>query len=208
MKTLILPILFAAALPSAAQEKLQVALSYDVQSPRAQTYEPTTFSPVQNSAPGLAFAWTGWTSGKAELSLTAALRFKGKSDLKVDGERVGRFTSEHQALGAALTWRQVVDLGLGLQVRFEKQALVPLEEGDTWSARQTRPWLTASAGHSFQAAGRVKPFVALVAALPLTSQSKPTGIATTEAEAVANQEKLVKSMAPKFEVAVQVGLRF
>jgi hypothetical protein len=210
-RTLYLALLFtllAAALPAAAQDRTSLALTYDSQSPRAQSYDPLTFSASQNRGLGLAFAWTGWSFSGTDLDLTATLRFKAKSDLEVYGEKVGKFASEHVALGAQATWRRRVDLGLGLQVRFEKQALVPEGEGDTWSARQTRPWLTASLGHTFAKAGSVRPFVALTAALPLTSTSKPTGAAQSEAEATANQEKLVRSMAPKFEVGLHVGLRF
>ncbi|MFN8011662.1 MAG: hypothetical protein U0P81_09675 [Holophagaceae bacterium] len=200
--------LLAAALPAVAQERFSAALSYDSQSPRSQSYDPITFSPAANRGFGLAFAWKARALGSADLDLTAALRFKAKSDLDVAGERAGKFASEHVALGAQVVWHPGVDLGLGLQVRFEKQALVPLEEGDTWSARQTRPWLTASLGHAFAGSGSVKPFVALVAALPLTSTGKPTGAAASDAEAQANQERLVKSLAPKFEIGLQVGLKF
>ena len=208
---ILLPALLLAlvlASPAAAQERFSAALTYDQQSPRSQSYDPITFSPASNRGFGLAFAWRGWKLGLADLDLTAALRLKATSNLDVAGGRVGKFASEHLALGAQAVWHPGVDLGLGLQARFEKQALEPDGEGETWSARQTRPWLTGMIGHTFRTAGRVQPFLALAAALPLTSTSKPTGAATTDAEARANQETLVKSLAPKFEVGLEVGVRF
>lgn len=212
MKTAILPLILVATLPLAAQERYQVGVSYDQQSPKSQTYSPFTLHPEKNAALGLTFAWTGWTFGNSDLGLMAAYRFKAKSDFTVESpygtEKTADFTSEHFAVGAQYVWRRAVDFGIGLQVRFEKQAVEPSDHFfETISVNQVRPWLSATAGHTFKTTGSTKPFVALSLALPLTSESKPAPN-PPNTDSKANDEQLVKSMAPDFEIAVQVGLRF
>lgn len=212
MKTTLLPLILAASLPLAAQARYQVALTYDQQSLKSQSYDPFTLKPEKNSALGLAFAWTGWTFGKADLGLTASYRFKGSSDFNVESpygtEKTAEITSEYFAVGAQYVWRRAIDFGFGLQVRFEKQAAEPTDRFfETISVHQVRPWISATAGHTFKTTGSTKPFVALSLALPLTSESKPAPN-PPNTTSKANDEQLVKSLAPDFEMALQVGVRF
>lgn len=210
---LILPLLAVLlALPASAQERFAAALTYDKIQGKSQSIESTAFEPKDNSGLGLAFAWSPWNLGGAQAGLTAAYRFRASSDLTVSDpiftEATATYRYEHLAIGGRFLWHKPFDIGFGLQYRFEKLSLAPKGEGETWSANLARPWIEATAGYTFKQNAAVKPFVALSVALPLTSESMPTSIPMNEAQATANQEQFVKALAPRFELAVRVGLRF
>jgi hypothetical protein len=200
------------ALPASAQERLEAALTYDKVQGKTQTVDSITVEPKDNSALGLAFAWLPWNLGEAQVGLTAAYRFKGSSDLVVSvpgiSEAAANYRYEHLAIGGRYMWRKPFDFGIGLQCRFEKLAFEPKSAGTTWSANLARPWVEAMVGYTFPQNPSVKPFIAFSLAIPLTSESKPTNPANSDAQAKANQEQLVKSTAPGFEMALRAGLRF
>jgi hypothetical protein len=202
----------AIASPMLAQERFEAALTYDKVQARAQTVTSLTFAPKDNSAAGLAFAWYPWQAGGGQLGFSAGYRFKGSSDLVVSGfgnsEAAGTFENEHIDLGLRWIWRKPFDLGVGLQYRMEKLAWeakhVP---GETWSSNWSRPWFEVLAGYTWERAS-LKPFVGFSVALPIVSESTPSSVATSETQAAANQERLVRSAGPKFEMALRIGLRF
>lgn len=212
MKTILPLLAVLLALPASAQERFEAGLTYSKLQGKSQNLDPVAFEPKDNSALGLAFAWSPWTSGDAQAGFTAAYRLRGSSDLVVSGpgfsEPAANYRYEHIALGGRYLWRKPFDFGFGLQYRFEKLALEPKAEGETWSANLARPWIEAVAGYTFKQSASYKPFIAFSVALPLTSESKPTSVPQTDAQAEANQEQFVKSVAPRFEMALRVGLRF
>jgi len=205
----ILPALLA--LPLMAQQPLSIGLTYDSQNPKNQTLDSVQISAKTNSSFGLTFGYTPWTFGSSALAITAAYRFKGTSDLTVKTPSLSGATAdykhEYTALGLQVSWRKPLDFGFGLQCRFEKTSIEGKEGGRPWAGNTARPWLNGQIGYTF-APGGVSPYVALVAAIPLTCTSKPTTPAVDEATAQANQDQLAKSMAPQFEFGIQVGLRF
>lgn len=212
MKTLVPALAVLLALPASAQDRFEAALTYDKLQGKSQTIEPVAFDPKDNSALGLAFAWSPWKLGDAQAGFTASYRFKGSSDLVVSGpgfsEATANYRYEHIAIGGRYMWRKPFDIGFGLQYRFEKLSLAPKDEGGTWSTNLARPWIEAVAGYAFKRNASYRPFVAFSVALPLTSENKPTSIPQTDAEAKANQEQFAKSVAPRFEMALRAGFRF
>lgn len=212
MKSILPLVALLVALPASAQERFDLGLTYDNAQGKSQTLDPVSFEPKDNSGLGLTFAWSPWNVGDAQLGLTAAYRFKGTSDLVMSGPGLSdasvNYRYEHADVGGRCLWRKPFDFGFGLQYRFEKVAVDPKGPGNSVSGNVTRPWIDAMAGYTFQASGAVKPFVALTVAAPLTSESKPTSIPVNDAQAQANQEQFVKSLAPRFEVALTVGMRF
>ena len=203
---------FLLAFPALAQESYEAALTYDRVQSRSQTLSPVTFAPAAQSALGVALAWYPWQAGTGQVGLSLSHRLKGKADLRisdsVSSSADGQATVKYTAVGVRWQWRQPIDLGVGLQARFESLGYEAKDgQGSPWTATWTRPWLEAMAGYTFQG-GAVKPFVALSVALPLVSESAPTSPAASDAQAEANQKQMVKATGPKFELALRVGLRF
>lgn len=218
--TRLLPLLLV--LPLTAQQPFTVGLSYDSAKPKSQYAYDNQLDADSNSNFGLHFSYAPWIFKGADLGFTAAVRFKKTSDLNgsylvFDPYPVSHqvpqyfkmdYTYSYEAIGLRCLWHKPFDFGFGLQGRFEKVTMRTRDEDrESWTGDVVRPWLEAQIGYTFETPS-VKPFVALVAALPLTSTDKPTTYANDDAGIRANQERLAKSMAPKFDLALHVGLRF
>ncbi len=102
-------------------------------------------------------------------------------------------TESYWSVGTMFNFNFPVALGLGLEYRSEK-----LGGGTTGSFTYNRPWARANVGYVFPMP-KVKPFVGLEAALPLSTKSNDTGTSA---------ETAIQAIAPKMQIGIYAGIRF
>jgi len=146
------------------------------------------------------FGYTVLGFGPASLQLTAAYQPKVSAqqtytNTATQTTEVVNSKAGYYAAGAMLRMRAPLDLGAGLEYRFEG---ANVRYGDS---TYQRPWARLHAGFSIPAPV-VKPFVVLEFAFPLTSTSLGAGDATS------NNDKLAKASGPKAQVGIYAGIRF
>jgi len=210
--------LVLAVLPAAAQS-FSAALSYGRSQTVAQTcgtgataegqQDFSAFSDGTLGALGARLSWAPVAFGPLALEVTGALQAPATHDLTetdwgtlqgVSGQFGGsaasaRFRESYAGLGVRLANHLLVDWSVGVEARAERLRLAA--PGGTLGTTLTRPWAEASVGFTFPMP-LIKPFVAVSWALAL---SKAGGDGSFDA-------KLVQSMAPKAELAMQGGIRF
>lgn len=190
-------LLTLATLSLAAQDRFSLGLDLASQTGRAQL---GILESKQRTQFGLAGAWKVLSQDRMDLHLTGGLRFKAKADVdNIEDGRVATLDHQSVSLGAEVTWHLPLEVGGGLQLRHERLSVHPIDPEDgSSSTNTTRPWLTAHAGWTWKIQDRT-PFLRGQIAVPLTH---------TSLEMDSSESEIIKSLAPKFEVALQVGLRF
>lgn len=187
----------------------EVSLLYSSASGRSGHYNATgstghSLETDKFSGLGLRFGTTIAKLGPADLSMDATWRFASKSDVKLDGAKLGQYEWGYLGVGAMATWHVPVDLGVGLDLRSTQAAIIQ-QSGSSeirYGVTHFSPWLRAQVGYTFPVAP-VKPFVRLELAYDLSSQGDytydPTSIDANKAYGVA---------LPKTEFSLQAGIRF
>jgi hypothetical protein len=104
----------------------------------------------------------------------------------------GDYKSGYWGVGAALTFKAVVAVGVGLEYRSEK-----LEDSAN-STTYGRPWFRANFGYAFPTP-IVKPFIGLEVGVPLAKK---------DLNASASNEDFLKALAPKNQIGLYGGIRF
>ena len=110
-------------------------------------------------------------------------------------EGTGKYKNEGISLGLNVRWQNFIEYGIGTEVRYEHLTLTNL---DSTKVGQYRPWINFYAGHAF-GGWSYTPFFGMEAALPLTHSSS--------LNAAQDPEELLKSMSPKFELTLVIGIR-
>jgi hypothetical protein len=213
------------SMPLCAQSRFQVALAFDSLSPKSQSLiVPDTvhgtglslredFNPETNQGLGLKVGYAPWASRTWDLSVLATYRPAVKSNVKfavadsLGGSLTGTFKLSvgYLGLGAQAAFHHGVDFGFTAEVRQEEVVGVGTDGNPDQKTTLTRPWLGAFAGFTLPLKSRVKPFVALSAALPL---SQPSALGDNPLPTEETDKKFLKSMAPTFQVALNLGIRF
>ena len=150
---------------------------------------------------GLRFGAAVFDLGPALLQLTAGFQPEAKSDLKgsLGGSAavvVGDFKQQHWSVGAMATFKAVVAVGVGVELRSEK--LSGTLGGTPDSTTYSRAWVRANAGYAIPSP-LFKPFFGIEAAFPLT---------TTKLTLNASNAEGLKSLAAKSQFGVYAGIRF
>ncbi len=206
----IAPLLLAGlvSLPGLAGDK-EVSLFYSSASGRSGNFNQTG-SPAQSletdkfSGLGLRFGTTLAKLGPADLSMDASWRMSSKSDLKLNGTKIGQYEWSYLGVGAMATWHVPLDLGVGLDLRSVQSTLIQQSPGSEQriGVNHFSPWLRAQVGYTFPAPV-VKPFVRFEVAMDLASQGDYTySSGNTDAN------KAYSVAMPKTELSLQAGFRF
>lgn len=133
------------------------------------------------------------------LQLNATYHPKTTSDLSVGGARYGELDRQYIAAGAQVTWRLLLNVGAGVELRSERQswrqnpALPLLGSGESTI---TRPWGKVNVGFSLPTPF-LKPFVMLELAAPLSKK-----------DSAATPRDLSEALAPQVQVGLYGGIRF
>jgi hypothetical protein len=214
-----LPLLALLAVPGLAKEKWQVGLGFNTTESDWIEYvgsNPTSLTNLKRdrrTVPSLQVGYQIKDFGHSDLSLTAEYQFKSGYDLNltrlvagaggVDGAH-GKMTKSYFAPGVMWNFHPTVDIGLGLQYRFERlQGEIASIDTHT---NYNRPWLNLYLGYTFQNQSKVKPFVALRSSAALMTTNAPGYL--SDLNAAWGQNKLLRSMAGDYESSIQVGVRF
>ncbi len=206
----IAPLLLAGlvSLPGLAGDK-EVSLFYSSASGRSgsinQAGSPaTTLESDKFTGLGLRFGTTLAKLGPADLSMDASWRMSSKSDLKLNGTKIGQYEWSYLAVGAMATWHVPLDLGVGLDLRSVQAELIQQAPGSEQhlGVNHFSPWLRAQVGYTFPAPA-VKPFVRLEFAMDLASQGDYTASSSN-----LDFNKAYGVALPKSELSLQAGFRF
>jgi hypothetical protein len=206
------------AVPAAAQS-FSAAVSYGQLQSQAQAYAATPngvgaqtfqeFGAETLGAFGAQLSWAAVSFGPLAIELTAAYQVPATKNLTsttwvaLNGVPAtfgatatsAQLRESYAAVGARLAGHLLIDWGVGVEARSESLRLV--SDPGTLSTTLTRPWVEGAVGFTIPSPV-IKPFVAVTWALALSKVTNDGGYDT----------KLVQSMAPKSELALQVGIRF
>lgn len=167
-----------------------------------QTYAEPSFSGVsikEDSKTSVAgrFGVAIVDVGPVLFQFTAAYQPQTTTKATVSGLGVpfgsGDFKSGYWGAGAALTFKAVVAVGVGLEYRSEK-----LEDGSA-STTYGRPWMRANFGYAIPSP-LVKPFIGLEVAFPLAKKDLDASVTSTD--------DFLKTLAPKNQIGIYAGIRF
>jgi len=145
-----------------------------------------------------------------EIQGNATVQFNNSQDIKVwnasASATLGTEDYKYWAIGGAVNWNLPVRVGVGLEYRSESLSFndAPAPQYNK-STTYGRPWLRGTLGWSIPTGGPVTPFIGAEAALPLTST---TLNASDIAGSNPDVDKLNKSLAPKGQYGIYVGVRF
>jgi hypothetical protein len=116
----------------------------------------------------------------------------------------GKYKNEGISLGLQSRWRQLLEYGIGGEIRYEH---LTLDNAEPVSTGQYRPWLNLYLGRSFKGT-RFTPFFGIEVAAPLT-RSSHIGLETdTRSGATRNDPKdFLKTLSPKWEISFVIGMR-
>jgi hypothetical protein len=213
-KTLAL-LALASALPLAAQS-FEVSALYTWSPGKSQTVNAgagdVEIKTDTWKAAGLRFGYNFFRQDNLEVQGNATIQFDNTQDINVSGGGasavLGTQGYKYWAIGGAVNWNlpSRVRAGVGLEYRSEKLEFedpgAPQYNGSTTYGR---PWLRGTLGWNIPTGSSVTPFVALEAGLPLTSTSLSyTDIAGSNPDI----DKLNKSLAPKAQYGINIGVRF
>jgi len=218
MKFTILPLLALAALPTLAQDRWQAALGFNQIDTERQDYftasgigagAMATFKRESATAPSLQLGYRIKDFTSSDLVLTGEYQFEKTYGAKATAIGVspgrsiitqedGKIRKSFFAPGIMWNWHPVVDLGIGLQYRFERLKADFVDIGVC--ADYDRPWLNATVGYTFRTGARVRPFVALRTSAALVTTKAP--------DRVDDLPRMLKSVAGDAEACLQLGVRF
>jgi hypothetical protein len=130
----------------------------------------------------------------AAISVTGTYHPQAHTDLVFHGYKAGTYTHEYAAVGAEATWKLLVDVNAGIDLRQER--LQTLYHGGRTISNYTRPWLRAGVGMNIPMP-ILKPFIRLEAAIPVGTKSSTN-----------TMDDFTKSVAPSLQLALYGGVRF
>lgn len=166
-------------------------------------FEPSSASFATDKKGVLAIrgGWSALEFGEARLQVTAAYQPTTSSNQAnaVNDPSSGPIPAQafpyragYTAVGAMVRLQALVDLGLGVDFRFEQLST----QGSSTS--YDRPWLRATAGWAFTLAA-VQPILGLEAAYPLSTKSF---------QYASGSENALQATAPKSHLGIYAGVRF
>ena len=221
MKFKILPLLVLAALPAMAQERWQVGIGFNGWTSTREDYASANtlvnFKKNSRVVPGLQAGYTFKHFTGSDLSATAEYQFNSSAGFSAIGRgtspgggsavvnRNGKMEKSFFAPGIQWNFHPHIDLGLGLQYRFER--LHAYDNTGSTSTNNDRPWLNLYWGYTFKTEARVKPFVAFRSSFALSFTSSP-GTVGEIFNTDGGEKRLMRSMAGDSEGNFQVGVRF
>lgn len=110
-------------------------------------------------------------------------------------EGTGKYKNEGISIGLNARWQNLVEYGIGAEVRYEH---LTLTDNDSTTVGQYRPWISFYTGRAFE--GRsYKPFFGIEAAMPLTHSSS--------LNAAQDPKVFLRGISPKFEITLVFGFR-
>lgn len=219
MNLKILPLLALAAFPVLAQDKWQVALGFNHLDQDRQDYAGTNlaganslinFKRESRTVPSVLVGYRIKDFAKSDLTLSGEYLFRAGYDASMTSAGTGLANSygtvqkHYFAPGLMWNFHPTVDLGVGLQYRFER--LRSDLTAPATSTNHDRPWLNLYLGYTFQSQAQVKPFVALRSSAALSTTSAPANGSDLATEW--GQRRLLRSMGGDVESSLQVGVRF
>ena len=167
-----------------------------------------TASPKDATTLNLRFGSAFTNVGSAELlgQVTIHSEYSTKYEFTENGgfyrEGTGKFKNEGIGLGVQARWRQVLEYAIGGEVRYEH---LTLANAEPISTSQVRPWLNLYLGRSFKRQN-FTPFFGIEVAVPLTKSSH-IGSSTNFGGTTVDPKDFLKSMSPKFEISLVIGMR-
>ena len=155
---------------------------------------------------GYEFSEAGAWGFQATVGYLPQVNSSAKINMTVQGvsatAQAGTYSSSQVAVGGMAYYKSVVNLGAGLEYRFENLKATSADPNlDSISTNYSRPWVRLVASYPFPM-GSVKGFVGLEAGLPLTSTNlkiSSTGV---------DDSNFLKSFAPKSQVGAYLGVQF
>jgi hypothetical protein len=143
--------------------------------------------------------------GPALFQLTAAYQPSTETNATVNvslanvpfAKGTGTYKQGYWGAGAALTFKALFAVGVGLEYRSEKLegAIGSLNSSTTYG----RPWARANVGYAFPSP-IVKPFIGLEVAAPLAKKDLDANTTSSD--------DFLKALAPKMTVGLYGGIRF
>ena len=211
MKKTLALLALASALPLAAQS-FEVGALYTWSPGKSQTLSSGGSSIDLKAdtwkAAGLRFGYNFVSVGPMEIQGNATMQFNNSQDIKVSSSgasaTLGTEDYKYWAVGAAINWNFLVRAGVGLEYRSESLGFTdPSAPQYNKSTTYGRPWIRGTAGFTIPAP-IVKPFIGVEAAFPLASKT----LSLSDVGSTPNIDNLNKSLAPKAQYGIYVGIRF
>ena len=213
MKKILTLLALAGALPLAAQS-FETSLLYTWSPGKSQTISNGGSSIDLKAdtwkAAGLRFGYNFYHQDTMEVQANATIQFNNSQDINLSqgsaSAKLGTEDYKYWSIGAAVNWNLPVRVGVGLEYRsesldFNDQNAPQYNKSTTYG----RPWLRGSLGWNIPTGSSVTPFIAVEAGLPLTSTTlNYADIAGTNPDI----DKLNKSLAPKGQYGINIGVRF
>jgi len=179
-----------------------------------QTHNSTTIvagtdgsKPEKVIVPAIRLGYDFFTfSDTMSLQGNIGCQFEKKAEIQTDvkGKSIsfGSYSQESISLGAMFQYRNVVDLGAGLDWRFEKNNI---EAGGVEGYhRNSRPWVRANVGYTF-ASSSLSPFVKFEVAAPLKSDSYDHN---AKMDTTSENNAIADALASKLQIGLVGGVRF
>jgi hypothetical protein len=188
-----------AALPASAQGRFQAGIGVATNGSVEGRFSNGTLKRDSKAAPSLFVGCRVMDLGSSDLSVTAEYQFQTNYGFSGDFW-TGAYQSSYAAPGVQWTYHGAVDLGAGLQIRFESLSGSIQTVSDSTS--YNRAWLNGYVGYTFQADWRAKPFVGLRLAGAVTRTDLPAPLTTSQGK------KLLRAMDGDIDLALMGGVRF
>jgi hypothetical protein len=176
--------------------------TYAEPSATVPVFGTTTFSEDSKTAVAGRFGVALVDVGPVLFQLTAAYQPQVTTTVGVKSGlgsgTLGDYKQGYWGAGAALTFKAVLAVGVGLEYRSEK-----LDGKDTVgnssSTTYGRPWFRANFGYAFPTP-LVKPFIGLEVGVPLAKKDLDANTSSSE--------DFLKTLAPKNQIGIYGGIRF
>ncbi len=187
------------AAPLAAQD-FELGLNISRQMYEKRTVSIFTYEPQDKTVIAARFGYALVDIGPALFQLTAGFQPQVETDVKntTTGLVVDKFKQGYWSAGAALNFKALFAVGVGLEYRSEKLegTLGTMGVSTTYG----RPWVRGNVGYAFPSP-IVKPFIGLEVAAPLAKKDvSATGPITVDDS--------LKAYAPKMTIGLYGGIRF
>jgi hypothetical protein len=174
----------------------------------------TSFKREGETAPSLQVSYRVKEYAHSDLTLTGEYQFNKSSDTSMisrgtsaaanfDGS--GKLDRQFFAPGVMWNFHPTIDIGVGLQYRFERLHAHGGTLGGEITSNWDRPWFNFYLGYTFQNLAKVKPYIAVRSSAALVTAKAP---ALADLNTDWGQGKLVRSMAGDVESCIQLGVRF
>lgn len=207
---LILTIGFSCAL--FASDKEVILLISKSQMQESKQYYPNyelTLEPTEPIAFNLRYGHEIIALGSTKLQLQLTYHVQSSADIKRNTgsnyyfvESSDVLKNEGFSVGAQAQWRYLLQLGLGVELRYEK-----LEMGYIKTS-QVRPWLIARVGYMVPSPG-IHPVFGFEIAIPTANQKDPEILIDPVSYGRYSEPKSVlKSLSPRYELSLYGGIRF